>query len=149
MFEYFEPNKMLKKYTRGKHKGKPKHASDCVVRCFAKAWGVDWRTAAERLFTKAMEIQRIPDEEDCWKSFLQPSDKSQFVTKYGCRNGVWGDHKYYITVAEFAESTKGTRTKYILNCPQHLVCASNGKYYDAWDSGRLTVRKIFILKESK
>ena len=149
MYEYYEPNKHLKKYTKGKNKGKPKHANDCVVRAFSKAWGVDWTTAAKILFSYAFEIQRIPDEEDCWKSFLEPTNISQYTTRYGFRNGVEGYHKCYITVDEFAKSTKGTRTKYILNCPQHLVCVSNGKYYDSFNSGWLTVRKIFKVKPLK
>lgn len=134
MYEYYEPNKKLRKITRGKKKGQLKHASDCVVRAFSKAWGVDWQTAAKRLWDRGMEIQRVPDEEECWAYYLKPSGIK--CIKDG----------HYMRVHEFAETTKNTRVKYIINCPRHLVCVSNGKYYDCWNSGLSTCRKIYIIE---
>ena len=138
MFEYYKPNQLLDTYKRGKHKGEVKHAWDCVVRAFSKAWGLSWTETAKNLFDYALAIQRIPDEEEVWRHNLFESGKKPYVIRDG--------KKRYLTVREVAKSTEFDNEKYILNCRNHLVCVGEGKYYDCWDSGDIAVRGIYRVK---
>ena len=142
MFEQFNNNPGCRIYTRGKKKGKKEIKSDCVIRCMQLAWNTDWLTAAKRLAERSFELYEPQCANATFESFCEPT---QIKAK---TEDLFSGRKRYKTVKEFAESTKGHSIGFIVSVPHHLVFVKNGKYYDAWDSGRETVRKIWKLKEN-
>lgn len=141
MYQQFNNNPGCKIYKRGKKKGRKEVKSDCVIRCMMLAWDVDWLTAAKRLAERSFELYEPQIAKPVYESFCEPANiDAKTVDSYSGR-------KRYKTVLEFAGSTKGNPTGFIVSVPHHLVFVKDGNYYDAWNSGFETVRKIWKLKE--
>lgn len=138
MFEYYNENPNLKIFKKGKHKGQKAVTSDCVVRAMSLLFKKDWLETYDILCAKGKDVCRMPNDPECYRLFLKHSGLSSKVEENGA--------KRYLTVQEFAESTKGSETGYIVSVARHIVYVCNGKYYDAWDSGSRKVRKIQVLK---
>lgn len=141
MFQQFNNNPGCKIYNRGKKKGQKEIKGDCVVRCMMQAWNVDWLTAAKRLAERSFELFDVQISNAVWQSFCEPT---QFKAK---TEEMFGGGKRYLRVKEFAKLTEGNAIGFIVSVPHHLVFVRNGKYYDAWDSGNETVRKIWKIKK--
>ena len=141
MFEQFNKNPGCKVYKRGKKKGQKEVKGDCVIRCMMLAWDTDWLTAAKRLAERSFELYDTQTSKEVYESFCTSPQISAKV------EDIFTGRKRYKTVKEFAASTKGNAIGFIVHVPHHLVFVKDGKYYDAWDSGNETVRKIWKLKE--
>lgn len=139
MFEYFDKNPTLKKHKRGKNKGKPITKTDCVIRGMMQMLGKSWLETAKTLAERGYELGETQISNKTFESFLKPTgiDVYTYNTR-GCRR--------YKTVAEFAKETAHSYKGYLVSVPHHVVYVKHGKYYDAWDSGKQTVRKIWELK---
>lgn len=140
MFQQFNNNPGCRVYTKGKKKGKKEVKSDCVIRCMMQAWNVDWLTAAKRLAERSFELYETQNANPVWESFCEPVQISAKMTD------LFTGAKRYKRVKEFAKSTEGNSIGFIVSVPHHLVFVKNGKYFDAWDSGNETVRKIWKIK---
>lgn len=109
-FEYFQPNTHVD--------------GDCVIRALCKATGWDWQKAFSFAYTSVIREQYMPTCKDGEKIMYK-----KLGFKWHCHN----TRKPRPTVAEFVK-THPTGT-YVLSLSHHHVCASEGSYYDSWDSG--------------
>lgn len=141
MFEKFNNNPGCKIYKRGKKKGQKEIKGDCVIRCMQLAWNTDWLTAAKRLAERSFELCDTQTSNAVYESFCESAKIDAKI------EDSFTGRKRYKRVKEFAESTKGNGIGFIVSVPHHLVFVKNGKYYDAWDSGDETVRKVWKLKK--
>lgn len=141
MFKQFNNNPKCKIIKRGKKKGQKEIKCDCVIRCMQLAWNTDWLTAAKRLAERSFELCDIQTSNAVYESFCESAKIDAKI------EDSFTGRKRYKRVKEFAESTKGDSTGYIVSVPHHLVFVKNGEYFDAWDSGNETVRKIWKLKK--
>ena len=141
MFKQFNNNPKCKIIKRGKKKGQKEIKCDCVIRCMQLAWNTDWLTAAKRLAERSFELCDTQTSNAVYESFCESAKIDAKI-----KDSFTG-RKRYKRVKEFAESTKGDSTGYIVSVPHHLVFVKNGEYFDAWDSGNETVRKIWKLKK--
>ena len=139
MFEYYNENPNLKVYKKGKRKGQKEVVGDCVIRAMSLLFKKSWLETYDILCEKGRELCRLPNSKDVYRSFLKHSGLSSKVEKDDSK-------KRYLTIKDFAESTKGNEIGYIVDVANHTIYVSNGKYYDAWDSGNCKVRKIQVLK---
>lgn len=99
---------------------------DCTVRAISKAMGWDWDETYAALSLYGYAMGDMPSANHVWGAMLH---------KNGRRRRVIEDNdKIEYTVEEFCINHQhGT---YILAIPGHVVCVSNGYYYDSWDSGQ-------------
>lgn len=139
MFEYFDKNPTLKKHKRGRNKGKPIAKPDCVIRGMMQILDKSWLETAKLLAERSYELGETQTSRKTFESFLKPSGIDVYT-----RDG--GECRRYKTVAEFAKETAHSYKGYLVSVPHHVVFVKHGKYYDAWDSGNQTVRKIWELK---
>lgn len=144
-------------HTRGKLKGKKISRGDCVIRAMQLAWGLEgadgWRIAAERLFSRSLQVADTQCGDATWQSFCK-QDKT--VSRYQINeDGSWKlfpdpydplnmIRKYY-TVSEFAKFYKNSGKGYIVQACGHLVFVKDGKYFDSWNSGYKTVRSAWVI----
>lgn len=98
---------------------------DCTVRAISKAMGQDWEQTYAGLSAYGYMIKDMPSANIVWGKYLK---KNGF-----CRYLIDDKGKDYYTVRDFCEDhPEGT---FILAIDGHVVCVSNGYYYDSWDSG--------------
>lgn len=110
---YFNPNPV------GKQVG------DCTVRAIAKATGQSWEEVYAGLALQGFQMADLPNANSVWGAYLRDKGFSRFAIPNTCPDCY--------TVAEFAK--EHPRGMYILALSNHVVCVSDGNYYDAWDSG--------------
>lgn len=120
-WEYYNPNPFKKKTT------------DCVIRAIAKAKNISWDNAFDLLVNKGKELKETPTSmivvEDLFKS------NKTLPVKYS-KNG----QKYRLKVNEI--TFKGTL---LVRVAHHVVCYSNGKYFDIFDCGDKSLYKAWVV----
>lgn len=95
---------------------------DCVVRAICKATGQTWDEVFLWLCAFAYEEKDMPTANAVWGRYLRSQGFNRYLID---RDGM--------TVREFAaEHPEGI---YILALDGHVVCVTDGLYWDAWDSG--------------
>ena len=114
---------------------------DCTVRALTKALDCTWLEAFDKMIPICREEQ-VSNVFDCGittrKRIL---DKMGFdYTGISVKSG-----KSRPTVAEFAE--KHRKGRFILNIAHHEVACVDGKYYDTWDCGHMSLYGYFTLRE--
>lgn len=113
-YKYYQPNSKDLKDEGG----------DCVIRAFTKATNTSWVEVFDELVTYARDLQSMPNSKLVYTAYLE---NHNFV--YSGISNKRGSKRP--TVKEFAKSHKeGT---YVLVLANHLVCVSDGAYYDTWD----------------
>lgn len=110
-FEYYQPNDHV--------------CGDCAIRAVSKAIGSTWRDALSKMYHAALEIQDTPTSRDVIGHVLK-----EYGFEWVPIKPKRGEKRP--TVAVFAAENNGA---YVLDIAGHVVCASNGKYYDIWDCG--------------
>lgn len=130
MWKYYNPNPTAKKQT--KHWTK----QDCGVRAVCKATGLDWVEALKKLCDAALEVYDVPTSDTAIERTLE---NFGFV-KHSYKKGVKRE-----TVKEFCKAHKGTA---ILRLAGHVVCCSDGDYFDTWDCGNKTAY-CYYTKDTK
>lgn len=101
---------------------KNKKGCDCVVRAISKAIGEEWITVYHELCDIGAQLYDMPFATDVFGEYLK-------------RKG-WIWHPCKIEngkrpkVCNFNKANNA-----ILRVANHLVCISDNKYYDTWDSG--------------
>lgn len=138
MFEFFDKNPHQKFYTRGRNKGKLVSKTDCVIRAMMQILEKSWLETALLLTERGCQIGETQTACKTYETFLKPSGIKVM------KEGMHG--RRYKTIREFAKETEHSYVGYIVHAPHHLVFIKHGKYYDSWDSGSETVRKIWVLK---
>ena len=112
-YEYFNPNP------------KQNRVGDCTVRAIAKATGRDWESTYSALSTMGFILSDMPSSNHVWGALLRRDGFKRFIVDDK------GNDIY--TVKDFCrDNPKGT---YILAINGHVVCVTDGIYYDTWDSG--------------
>lgn len=115
-YKYYQPNKKDVKDDCG----------DCVIRALSKVTGNDWGTIFMNLVPIALEMQRMPNERECFERYINENG-----FKWQSLGKIVGKRRP--TVAEFARKHK--QGKYIVRVAHHVVAVVDGNYYDTWDSG--------------
>ena len=99
---------------------------DCVVRAFAKAFGIDWNEAYIKIATHAMQFGETMHKNYVWGDLLIANGFTRHTIPNTCPRCY--------TVADFAADHP--RGLYIVGTGEHVVTVINGDWYDTWDSGR-------------
>lgn len=98
---------------------------DCAIRAISKALNKSWKDTYLDLCMCGLVLSDMPSANHVWGSYLRDNGFRRYVLPNTCPDCY--------TVKDFCEDhKKGT---YILALNGHVVCSSNGDYYDTWDSG--------------
>lgn len=119
-WKYYQPNEKDLKDQQG----------DCSIRALTKFFGISWVEAFDELVTYARQTQSMingldnikllmEEKKIPYESIYKPKDKKKTTVKDFIKEHKTGNYILYIRVGY------GT----------HLVCCSEGKYYDTWDCG--------------
>lgn len=98
---------------------------DCTVRAISRATGEGWDTVYCGLCVEGLRLCDMPTANHVWGAYLR---------RHGFRrHALPDDCPDCYTVADFCrDHPHGT---YVLAISGHVVCVSDGRYYDTWDSG--------------
>lgn len=98
---------------------------DCTVRALCRATGESWDSVYCGLCVEGMRLCDMPSSNQVWGAYLR---------RHGFKRRTLPDEcPDCYTVAEFCrDHPQGT---YVLSLSGHVVCVSDGVYYDSWDSG--------------
>lgn len=106
---------------------------DCAVRAVAKALDTSWEDAYLKIVTAGYGMCDMPSSNSVIWAVLRQHGFKQMPRAIVC------DECY--TVKNFcAENPKGT---FVIFTSGHVVCAIDGDYYDAWDSGNEIVLYVW------
>ncbi len=99
---------------------------DCTVRAISKATGQDWESTYVALTIYGFLLSDMPSANYVWGAYLKKQGFKRHLVDDGGKD--------IYTVADFCkDNPKGT---YILCLKGHVVCVSDGCYFDSWDSGQ-------------
>lgn len=115
-FSYFNPNPAGKK------------VGDCTVRAIAKATGQSWDETYIGLCLQGLMMGDLPSANSVWGAYLRRNGFARNIVPNTCPDCY--------TVAEFAEDHP--RGVYVLALSSHVVCVTDGTYFDTWNSGEET-----------
>lgn len=132
LFQFYNPNP------------KGKLVGDCVKRCLTKATGEDYMSIQRQLNAIHRELgTRTYQDKRVYKAFVERRDyrKISFPAKRGEPRTTVRD------VAEMqARNADGLKDYNIVcNCAHHLVCVSEGQYWDTWNSGNKCVYNAWLV----
>ena len=113
MFRYFNPNPLGKK------------VGDCVVRGISMLLDQTWSETYIDICMLGHEMGDMPSSNSVWASYLHSKGYGRTTLPDTC--------PMCYTVTDFCEDHPSGR--YLLATGSHVVCVSDGDYYDAWDSG--------------
>lgn len=120
-YRYFNPNPYNQR------------VGDCAVRAICKALGMDWEDAYVALCAEGLSYKDMPSSNYVWGMYLRRFGFEQKSIPSICPDCV--------TVEKFVEAhPKG---RYVLACPNHVVCAIDGIAFDSWDSSDELVLYFF------
>lgn len=100
-------------------------SEDCTVRAISLFLNKPWEDVYWDLSIEGFIMKRILVEDLVWSRYLE---------KQGCNfSRIPNECPMCYTVSQFAKEHNYGR--YLLKVKSHVVCVSNGYYYDTWDSG--------------
>lgn len=100
-------------------------SEDCTVRAISLFLNKPWDDVYWDLSIEGFIMKRILVEDLVWSRYLE---------KQGCIfSRIPNECPMCYTVSQFANEHNYGR--YLLKVKSHVVCVSNGYYYDTWDSG--------------
>ncbi len=100
-------------------------SEDCTVRAISLFLNKPWEDVYWDLSIEGFIMKRILVEDVVWSRYLE---------KQGCNfSRIPNECPMCYTVSQFAQ--EHNYGKYLLKVRSHVVCVSNGYYYDTWDSG--------------
>lgn len=103
-----------------------KNVGDCVVRAISKLFDMSWEDAYLELAIMGGTINNMPSANEVWGELLSRRGFTREAIPNTCPNCY--------SVADFVnDHPEGT---YLLATGNHVVTVIDGKYYDAWDSGK-------------
>lgn len=100
---------------------------DCTIRALAKATGQEWDKVYAQLCLQGYVMADMPSANNVWGAYLKKEGyKRYIVPDESCPECY--------TVEDFCNDfPEGV---YILALSGHVVCVTDGDYYDTWDSGK-------------
>lgn len=100
-------------------------AGDCTVRAICKATGYEWDKVYAGITAYGFFLKDMPSANHVWGAYLRHE---------GFRRYIVDDHGQDVyTVEDFCmDNLVGT---FVLCIDGHVVCVSDGCYWDSWDSG--------------
>ena len=113
MYKYFNPN------------SKGKLVGDCVVRGVSMLLDQTWNETYIDICMMGYEMGDMPSSNSVWGSYLYSKGYERTSLPDTC--------PMCYTVSDFCEEHPSGQ--YLLATGSHVVCVSDGDYYDAWDSG--------------
>ena len=132
VFQFYNPNP------------KGKLVSDCVKRCLVKATGEDYMDIQRQLNAIHRDLGTL--------NYQDPEVYKEFVSRRGYRKLSFPAErgKSRVTVRELAAlqgigADNLSDYNLICNCAHHLVCISEGCYWDTWDSGDKCVYTAYLV----
>lgn len=97
---------------------------DCVIRAIAKALEKPWEDIYIDLCLQGFLLGDLPSSNAVWSAYLK---------RKGFKRHTIEDCPDCYTVEDFCQDhPKGV---YVIGTGSHAVCAVDGNYYDAWQSG--------------
>lgn len=109
------------------------YAGDCVVRAIAKYFGWDWQRAYLEICLHGAMLWDMPRDNRVWSNFLETRGLIRHHIPYFCTVKEFCDeHPIRCILSIDVGYTSATSGPIRGN---HVVCAIDGNYYDAWDSG--------------
>ena len=101
------------------------YSDDCTVRAISMATGKTWDEVYFGLCIEGYAMKNMPSVNTVWGSYLRSNGFRQYLLPMNCPNCY--------TVRDFCrENQNGT---FVLATGSHVICAIDGNYYDAWDTG--------------
>lgn len=98
---------------------------DCTVRAISKALNQDWEQTYAGLTAYGFMRRDMPSANHVWSAYLRRNGFKRYIVDDR------GNDDY--TVEDFCrDNPQGV---YVLAIPGHVVCVTDGYYYDSWDSG--------------
>ena len=113
-----------------------KDVGDCTVRALSIALYKSWEQIYMDLCLQGYMMHDMPSSNNVWGAYLQIKGWKLRRLQDSC--------PLCYTVNDFCnDHPRGT---YILGTGTHVICVVDGKYYDAWDSGK-KVPLFYYIKE--
>lgn len=99
---------------------------DCTIRAIAKATGQEWDKVYAQLCLQGYIMADMPSANNVWGAYLKKEGYKRYIVPDTCPECY--------TVEDFCNDfSEGV---YILALSGHVVCVTDGDYYDTWDSGK-------------
>ena len=109
------------------------HADDCTVRAICMATNKSWDEVYIHLCMEGFLMKNMPSVNNVWGTYLRSIGFGQYLLPRNC--------PACYTVRDFCrENQNGT---FILATGSHVLCAIDGNYFDAWDSGDEVLSSIW------
>ena len=102
-----------------------RRVGDCAIRAVALAVNQSWDDTYIDLCAEGFRMCDLPNSNAVWGMYLK---RKGFV-----KTAVIPEDEPTTVEAFCAEHTRGT---YVIAVSDHVVCAKDGYYMDAWDSGK-------------
>lgn len=135
-FEFFNPNPIYKETPKSRER-KWNH-KDSLVRALCAAFNMRWKDAYMKAFVYACDVYDMPDSKTGF---------AHIMSKFGFLYRTFGKMKLgdkRPKLSEFATEHKDDIC--IADCGMnYYVCCQDGYYYDATDTGYMTVYSYYIL----
>lgn len=137
-FEFFNPNPSFKETPKSREKKWTRN--DCVVRALCAAFDFRWEDAYMKAIIYSKEVYDFPNSKIGFE---------YIAGKFGFMHRSFGKTEKGVSrpkLHQFAAEHKDDVC--IVDCGKnHYVCCRDGFYYDANDSGYMTVYSYWILRK--
>ena len=130
-YVYYQPNSKDLKDTYG----------DCQIRAFCKALDMTWVEVFDLVYPVCRELQ-LMDIFDAPSDVVRKAMMQLGFEYHGVSNKKGSKRP---TVDQFAAEHKSGR--YIVTVARHVVAVVDGRYYDTWDSGWMSMYGWYELVE--
>ena len=118
---------------------KNRRTGDCVIRALSLFLDKSWDDVLEGLFEVAMKEKTVPTDDTCYKKYLsslgytmkkQPrkSDNTKYTGTEFCKKVAKSNHKYLVHIGG-----------------HHIVCISENKINDIWDSSDGCIGNYWVI----
>lgn len=102
-----------------------KAVGDCVIRALCKALESDWYDIYSQVVVQGYALCDMPSSNAVWGQFLKDNGYKRYIVPNTCPDCY--------TIRDFVnDNPTGT---FILCTGSHVVTATDGTYFDSWDSG--------------
>ena len=116
------------------------YAGDCSVRCVAKGLGVSWQEAYKELAEEGIKLSRVMSDVEVIRQVLEKHgfESKSVILKKGDKRPTMRT-----LLEQFPHHT------IIGRCAKHVMCGTDGKVYDTWDSSTMSLYLYFIRDNNK
>ena len=129
-FQYFNNN------PKSKGPNKTWNRADCAVRVICVATGLPWVDAYKKMYEYSLEVYDMPNSHIGLEAVMKGFGFVKGENVKPNKGEKWP------LVKDIAKKFKNDII--IASCCGHTVCCKEGKFFDTFDSGDMTVRKYWI-----